>query len=78
LDEPTSGLGSDGEKRLAKLIGQLRGTLTIVAIEHDMEFLFSLADRISVIHWGQVVARGTPGELQQNEWVKRSNLGRFA
>jgi branched-chain amino acid transport system ATP-binding protein len=78
LDEPTSGLGSDGEKRLAKLIGQLRGKLTIVAIEHDMEFLFSLADRISVIHWGQVVARGTPRELQQNEWVKRSNLGRFA
>ena len=43
-----------------------------------MEFLFSLADRISVIHWGQVVARGTPHELQQNAWVKRSNLGRFA
>ena len=43
-----------------------------------MEFLFSLADRISVIHWGQVVARGSPNELQQNEWVKRSNLGRFA
>ena len=57
---------------------RLKGKLTIVAIEHDMEFLFSLADRISVIHWGQVVARGTPHELQQNEWVKRSNLGRFA
>ena len=78
LDEPTSGLGSDGEKHLAALIGKLRGKLTIVAIEHDMEFLFSLADRISVIHWGQVVARGTPRELQQNEWVKRSNLGKFS
>jgi branched-chain amino acid transport system ATP-binding protein len=78
LDEPTSGLGSDGVHRLASLIGRLKGKLTIVAIEHDMEFLFSLADRISVIHWGQVVARGTPHELQQNEWVKRSNLGRFA
>jgi branched-chain amino acid transport system ATP-binding protein len=78
LDEPTSGLGSDGVTRLAALIGKLKGTVTIVAIEHDMEFLFSLADRISVIHWGQVVARGTPHELQQNEWVKRSNLGRFA
>jgi branched-chain amino acid transport system ATP-binding protein len=78
LDEPTSGLGSDGVARLAALVGQLKGKLTIVAIEHDMEFLFSLADRISVIHWGQVVARGTPRELQQNEWVKRSNLGRFA
>ena len=78
LDEPTSGLGSDGVHRLAALVGRLKGKLTIVAIEHDMEFLFSLADRISVIHWGQVVARGTPHELQQNEWVKRSNLGRFA
>jgi branched-chain amino acid transport system ATP-binding protein len=78
LDEPTSGLGSDGVQRLASLIGRLKGRLTIVAIEHDMEFLFSLADRISVIHWGQVVARGTPHELQQNEWVRRSNLGRFA
>jgi len=78
LDEPTSGLGSDGIQRLTALVGRLRGKLTIVAIEHDMEFLFSLADRISVIHWGQVVARGTPHELQQNEWVRRSNLGRFA
>jgi branched-chain amino acid transport system ATP-binding protein len=78
LDEPTSGLGTDGVQRLAALVGRLKGKLTIVAIEHDMEFLFSLADRISVIHWGQVVARGAPHELQQNEWVKRSNLGRFA
>jgi branched-chain amino acid transport system ATP-binding protein len=78
LDEPTSGLGSDGVARLAALVGRLKGKLTIVAIEHDIEFLFSLADRISVIHWGQVVARGAPQELQQNEWVKRSNLGRFA
>lgn len=78
LDEPTSGLGSDGIQRLTALVGRLKGKLTVVAIEHDMEFLFSLADRISVIHWGQVIARGTPHELQQNEWVKRSNLGRFA
>lgn len=78
LDEPTSGLGSDGVRRLTDMVARLKGKLTIVAIEHDMEFLFSLADRISVIHWGQVVARGTPHELQQNEWVKRSNLGRFA
>ena len=60
LDEPTAGLGSDGAQRLAELVGQAKGTLTIVIIEHDMEFLFSLADDISVIHWGQVIARGTP------------------
>jgi len=77
LDEPTSGLGSDGILRLSALIKSLKGKLTIVAVEHDMRFLFSLADRISVIHWGQVVARGTPRELQQNPWVQRSNLGSF-
>ncbi len=78
LDEPTSGLGIDGTQRLVELIGRIRANLTIVVIEHEMDFLFSLADRISVIHWGQVLARGTPRELQANEWVRRSNLGRFA
>ncbi len=78
LDEPTSGLGSDGVKRLSEHVRRLKGKLTLIAIEHDMGFLFSLADRISVIHWGQVIARGTPAELRENEWVRRSNLGKFA
>jgi branched-chain amino acid transport system ATP-binding protein len=77
LDEPTSGLGSDGVGRLASLIRRLKGRLAIVAIEHDMEFLFGLADRISVVHWGQVIARGTPAELKRNPWVQASNLGRL-
>jgi len=77
LDEPTSGLGSDGTARLGTLIRQLKGRLSIVAIEHDMEFLFGLADRISVVHWGQVIARGTPAELKANPWVQASNLGRL-
>jgi branched-chain amino acid transport system ATP-binding protein len=77
LDEPTAGLGSDGRARLAELVGKLRGIITIAIIEHDMEFLFSLADEISVIHWGQVIARGAPDELRANPWVKASNLGRL-
>ncbi|HWK97178.1 MAG TPA: ABC transporter ATP-binding protein [Pseudolabrys sp.] len=77
LDEPTAGLGSDGRMRLAELIGKLKGQLTIVVIEHDMEFLFSLADDISVIHWGQIIARGAPAALKQNPWVESSNLGRL-
>ena len=77
LDEPTSGLGSDGTARLAGLIETLKGQLTIVVIEHDMPFLFGLADEISVIHWGQVIARGTPDELRANDWVRRSNLGKL-
>jgi branched-chain amino acid transport system ATP-binding protein len=77
LDEPTAGLGSDGRARLADLVRKLKGILTIVIIEHDMEFLFSLADDISVIHWGQVIARGTPAALKANPWVEASNLGRL-
>jgi branched-chain amino acid transport system ATP-binding protein len=75
LDEPTAGLGSEGTARLAQLIGELKRQLTIVIIEHDMPFLFGLADRINVIHWGQVIAQGTPAELRRNPWVARSNLG---
>jgi branched-chain amino acid transport system ATP-binding protein len=78
LDEPTSGLGTDGVQRLLGLAKKLKGKLTMIVIEHDMSFLFSLADRISVLHWGQVVARGTPLQLQENPWVKRSNLGKFS
>jgi branched-chain amino acid transport system ATP-binding protein len=77
LDEPTSGLGSDGTARLAGLVESLKGQLTIVVIEHDMRFLFGLADEISVIHWGQIVAHGTPDALRANEWVRRSNLGKL-
>ena len=77
LDEPTAGLGSDGRAQLAKLVANLKGAATIVIIEHDMQFLFSLAEQISVIHWGQVIARGTPEDLRANPWVKASNLGRL-
>jgi branched-chain amino acid transport system ATP-binding protein len=77
LDEPTSGLGATGRTRLRNLLMRLKGTLTIVAIEHDLELLFSLADRVSVIQWGQVIAEGTPAELRADPWVRRSNLGKL-
>ncbi len=75
LDEPTAGLGTEGTARLAELVQSLKRQLTIVIIEHDMQFLFRLADRVSVIHWGQVIKQGTPAQLKENEWVRRSNLG---
>jgi branched-chain amino acid transport system ATP-binding protein len=78
LDEPTAGLGAEGTARLFDLIQQIRRALSIVIIEHDMRFLFKLADRISVIHWGQVIAHGSPAELRDNAWVQRSNLGTVA
>jgi len=74
LDEPTSGLGTEAIRNLAALVGRLREKYTIVMIEHDMRFLFDLADRISVIHWGQVIAEGTPRQLQADKWVRRSAL----
>ncbi len=78
LDEPTAGLGAEGTARLVDLIVELKRTLTIVIIEHDMRFLFGLADTVAVIHWGQVIARGTPAELKENKWVRQSNLGMLA
>ena len=74
LDEPTAGLGAEGTERIAALIESLRSKVTMVVIEHDMRFLFGLADRIAVVHWGQVIARGTPAELRSNPWVQRSSL----
>ncbi len=78
LDEPTSGLGTEATRALAELIAHLRQRYTMVLIEHDMRFLFELADRISVIHWGQVIAEDTPAALKANQWVARSALGEVA
>ena len=75
LDEPTAGLGAEGTARLTELVAELKRQLTIVIIEHDMRFLFRLADKVSVVHWGQVIAEGTPDALRENEWVRRSSLG---
>ncbi len=78
LDEPTQGLGAKARRNLSGLIQRLRENYTIVLIEHDMQFLFDLADKVSVIHWGQVIAEGAPGELQVNKWVQRSALGEIS
>ena len=77
LDEPTAGLGTEATARIARLIAGLKEMLTIVLIEHDMKFLFGLADDIYVMHWGQVIAQGTPAELRANPWVQRSNIGQL-
>jgi branched-chain amino acid transport system ATP-binding protein len=78
LDEPTSGLGVEATARLADLVRKLREQLTLVIIEHNMRFLFDLADTVAVIQWGQVIARGTPDALRSDKWVKASNLGTLA
>ena len=78
LDEPTAGLGTEGTAQLAEMIRKIKEGLTIVIIEHDMHFLFNLADNINVIQWGQVVAGGPPEVLKANKWVQASNLGKLA
>jgi branched-chain amino acid transport system ATP-binding protein len=78
LDEPTAGLGAEATARIARLIAELKQVVTIVLIEHDMKFLFGLADHIYVMHWGQVIAQGTPAELRANPWVQRSNIGQLS
>jgi branched-chain amino acid transport system ATP-binding protein len=78
LDEPTAGLGTTGTARLMDLVLELKQRHTIVVIEHDMRFLFRLADTISVIHWGQVIAQGTPEELRDDPWVRASEIGAAA
>ena len=73
------GSAPTGTARLAELsCASSRSATRIVMIEHDMRFLFSLADRISVIHWGQVIAEGTPEELRADPWVRASDLARAA
>jgi branched-chain amino acid transport system ATP-binding protein len=75
LDEPMAGLGVTESARMVKLLQELRKEVTIVLVEHDMEAVFALADRISVLVYGRVIASGAPAEIRQNEEVKRAYLG---
>ena len=75
LDEPMAGLGSTESTRMVKLLQELRREVTIVLVEHDMEAVFALADRISVLVYGRVIASGSPAEIRSNEEVKRAYLG---
>ena len=75
LDEPTAGMSSDETREAVKLIERVTEGKTLVIVEHDMEVVFSLANRISVIYYGEVLASGPPGEIRQNQKVKDAYLG---
>jgi branched-chain amino acid transport system ATP-binding protein len=75
LDEPMAGLGVTESARMVKLLQELRKEVTIVLVEHDMEAVFALADRISVLVYGRVIASGAPDAIRQNDEVKRAYLG---
>jgi branched-chain amino acid transport system ATP-binding protein len=75
LDEPMAGLGITESARMVKLLQELRREVTIVLVEHDMDAVFALADRISVLVYGRVIASGVPAEIRKDEEVKRAYLG---
>jgi branched-chain amino acid transport system ATP-binding protein len=75
LDEPVAGMGVDESQRMVQLLRDLRGRHTIVLVEHDMDVVFALADRISVMVYGRVIASGTPDAIRANAEVRRAYLG---
>jgi branched-chain amino acid transport system ATP-binding protein len=75
LDEPMAGLGITESQRMVGLLKELRREVSIVLVEHDMEAVFALADRITVLVYGRVIASGAPDEIRANEEVKRAYLG---
>src|ERR1700744_169355 len=75
LDEPMAGLGATESARMVKLLADLRKEGTIVLVEHDMNAVFALADRITVLVYGRVIASDVPAGIRSNEEVKRAYLG---
>ena len=78
LDEPMAGLGTSGSKELTGLLGRLRSEAPILLVEHDMDAVFALADRISVLVYGRIIATGTVEEIRGNRKVREAYLGEEA
>ena len=75
LDEPTSGMSPAETGRMIDLIASLPRSLSMLMIEHDMKVVFSVADRITVLYYGEVLATGTPAAIQANDRVREVYLG---
>jgi branched-chain amino acid transport system ATP-binding protein len=75
LDEPMAGMGPEESARMVELLRELKRDLTILLIEHDMDAVFALADRITVLVYGQVIASGRPEEIRAHAEVRRAYLG---
>jgi branched-chain amino acid transport system ATP-binding protein len=78
LDEPAAGLSPEETRRMVALVRALKGRYTIVLIEHKMDIIMSVSDRISVMHFGRLIAEGTPEAIQRNPEVRRAYLGGVA
>lgn len=75
LDEPMAGMGPEESARMVEMLRELKRELTILLIEHDMEAVFALADRISVLVYGRVIATGAPKDIRANAEVRQAYLG---
>jgi branched-chain amino acid transport system ATP-binding protein len=75
LDEPMAGMGPDESARMVAMLRELKRELTILLIEHDMEAVFALADRITVLVYGRVIASDVPGAIRANNEVRQAYLG---
>jgi len=75
LDEPMAGMGPDESERMVDLLQSLRGEVTMLLVEHDMDAVFRLADRISVLVFGHVIACGEPSAIRRDLAVKNAYLG---
>jgi branched-chain amino acid transport system ATP-binding protein len=75
LDEPMAGLGPEESARMVAMLRELKKELTILLVEHDMEAVFALADRITVLVYGRVIASGHPEEIRSNSQVRDAYLG---
>lgn len=75
MDEPMAGLGTDGSKKLTELLSELKQEAPILLVEHDMDAVFALADRISVLVYGQIIATGTVEDIRSNSDVRQAYLG---
>ncbi|MEM6384815.1 MAG: ABC transporter ATP-binding protein [Pseudomonadota bacterium] len=78
MDEPMAGLGADGSRRMTTFLQGLREEAPILLVEHDMDAVFALADRISVLVYGKVIATGSPDEIRSSPEVRRAYLGEDA
>ena len=78
MDEPMAGLGAEGTARMTAFLAQLKADAPILLVEHDMDAVFALADRISVLVAGRVIATGTPDDIRANRDVRTAYLGEEA
>ena len=75
FDEPLAGMAPEDSRRMVRTLSGLKGKVTILLIEHDMDAVFALADRLTVLVYGRAIATGTPQELRADEAVRRAYLG---